>query len=95
MTTVLGPVVSQASDFWGRKWFLLILTLCGAVGCVVVSRASSMGMVIGGFCIVGTAFGAQPLLHAVASEVLPRRWRSWAQAAVSIGHRQNRNLESR
>ena len=35
-----------------------------------------------GFTIIGTAFGAQPLLHTVASEVLPRRLRAWAQACV-------------
>ncbi len=58
----------------------------GAVGGVVVARASSMGMAITGFTIIGTAFGAQPLLHTVASEVLPRRWRSWAQAAVMFAN---------
>jgi MFS family permease len=52
----------------------------------VVARASSMGMAIAGFTVIGTAFGAQPLLHTVASEVLPRRWRSLAQAAVMIAN---------
>ncbi|KAH6854698.1 major facilitator superfamily domain-containing protein [Chaetomium sp. MPI-CAGE-AT-0009] len=79
-TVVLGPIVSQAADYWGRKWFLVTLTLAGAVGSVVISRASSLNMVIAGFCLIGTAFGTQPLLHVVASEVLPRRWRGWAQA---------------
>jgi hypothetical protein len=45
-----------------------------------------MSMAIAGFTIIGIAFGAQPLLHTVASEVLPRRWRSWAQAAVMISN---------
>ncbi|KAK3298781.1 major facilitator superfamily domain-containing protein [Chaetomium fimeti] len=79
-TVVLGPIVSQAADYWGRKWFLVTLTFTGAVGSVVISRASSLNMAIAGFCLVGTAFGTQPLLHVVASEVLPRRWRGWAQA---------------
>lgn len=39
-------------------------------------------MVIAGCTLIGVAFGAQPLLHTVASEVLPRRWRAWAQAAI-------------
>ena len=82
LTAVLGPIVSQAADYWGRKWFLVILTLFGAVGGVVVARASSMTIVIVGFSIIGIAFGAQPLLHTVASEVLPRRWRPWGQASV-------------
>lgn len=58
----------------------MTLTLTGAVGSVVIARASSLNMAIAGFCLVGTAFGTQPLLHVVASEVLPRRWRGWAQA---------------
>lgn len=82
LTVVLGPIVSQASDYWGRKCFLVILTLFGTVGGVIVARASSMVMVIVGFTILGIAFGAQPLLHTVASEVLPRRWRAWAQAGI-------------
>ncbi|KAH6683933.1 major facilitator superfamily domain-containing protein [Halenospora varia] len=86
LTVVLGPIVSQAADYWGRKWFLVILSLFGAVGSVVVARASSMAMVIAGVTIIGLAFAAQPLLHTVASEVLPRRWRGWAQSAVMISN---------
>lgn len=74
--------MSQAADYWGRRWFLILLTLIGAAGSVTVARASSMDMAISGFCLIGTAFGVQPLLHAVISEVLPRRWRAHGQAAV-------------
>ncbi|RDW62491.1 MFS general substrate transporter-49 [Coleophoma crateriformis] len=81
-TVVLGPIVSQAADYWGRKWFLVVLSLFGSVGCVIIARATNMGMIIAGSCIIGIGFGAQPLLHTVASEVLPRRWRAWAQSAV-------------
>ncbi len=48
-----------------------------------------MQMAIVGFALGGVAFGPQPLLHAVASEVMPRKYRSFAQAAlnssISIG----------
>lgn len=40
-------------------------------------------MAIVGFALGGVAFGPQPLLHAVASEVMPRKYRSFAQAAVN------------
>jgi MFS family permease len=83
-TVVLGPVVSQAADYWGRKWFLVTLTFVGAVGSVLISRASSLNMAIAGFCLIGVAFGTQPLLHVVASEVLPRRWRGLAQACPIV-----------
>ncbi len=43
-----------------------------------------MGMYIAGFCVGGIGFGAQGLILAVISEVLPRKFRSWAQAAANI-----------
>ncbi|KAF7561126.1 hypothetical protein G7046_g3004 [Stylonectria norvegica] len=86
LTVVLGPIVSQAADYWGRKWFLVILTMCGAMGSIIVSRATSMNMAIGGFCVIGISFAVQPLLHTVTSEVLPRRWRAWGQAADMISN---------
>lgn len=81
LTVVLGPPVSQAADYWGRKWLLVVLTLFGAVGSIVVARAQTINTAIAGFCIIGVSYGAQPLLHTVTSEVLPRRWRAYGQAA--------------
>lgn len=45
-----------------------------------------MNMAIAGFTITGVAYGAQPLLHAVSSEVLPRRYRSYGQAADLVAN---------
>ena len=45
-----------------------------------------MEMAIAGFTITGLSYGAQPLLHAVSSEVLPRRYRSWGQAADLVSN---------
>ncbi|CZR66918.1 related to potential drug facilitator PEP5 [Phialocephala subalpina] len=84
LTVVLSPPVSQAADYWGRRWFLIILTACGAVGSVIVARADSMNMAIAGEVVAGLSYGAQPLLHAVASEVLPRRYRPFAQGADNL-----------
>ncbi|KAI6780835.1 siderophore iron transporter [Emericellopsis cladophorae] len=86
LTVVLGPPISQATDYWGRKWFLVVLTLAGGVGSVIVATATSMNMCIAGFCVIGIAFGAQPLLHAITSEVLPRRWRGHGQAANMVSN---------
>ena len=57
--------------------------LCGFVGSIVSARANSFGTVIAGYCITGICFGAQPLLHAVVSEVLPREKRPLAQGSVN------------
>lgn len=84
LTCVLGPPVSQAADYWGRKWFIVVLTLIGAIGCIIVSRTTTMDMAIAGEIIAGLAYGCQPLLYAVASEILPRQYRPVAQAGVNI-----------
>ncbi|KAK6404295.1 hypothetical protein LTR95_018877, partial [Oleoguttula sp. CCFEE 5521] len=84
LTVVLSPPVSQAADLWGRRWILVALTACGCIGAIIVSRANNVGQVIAGFTVGGICYGAQPLLHAVTSEVLPRKYRAWAQASVNV-----------
>ncbi|KAK3615959.1 hypothetical protein LTR56_026277 [Elasticomyces elasticus] len=53
----LGAPVSQAADFWGRKWFVVGFTGAGCVGCLIASRAQSFGVVIGGQSIGCLALG--------------------------------------
>jgi hypothetical protein len=43
-----------------------------------------MNMAIAGEVVSGFAFGVQPLLHAVMSEVVPRRWRPYGQAVSTV-----------
>lgn len=84
LTCVLGPPVAQAADYWGRKWFIVSLTTLGFVGCIIIARATSMNMAIGGQVVASFALGSQPLLYAVVSEILPRRWRPEAQAGLNV-----------
>ena len=84
-TAVLSPPISQIADLWGRRWALIIPTLSGIVGSIIIARADSMHMVLGGNALVAASMGAQPLLHAVASEVMTHRNRVAAQAAVNVG----------
>ena len=79
----LGPPVSQAADYWGRKWFVVVPTICGFVGSLIVARANTFGTLIGGQSIAALAAAAQPLLHAIASEITPRKYRPLAQASVN------------
>ncbi|KAK5056233.1 hypothetical protein LTR84_012786 [Exophiala bonariae] len=84
LAVVLSSPISQAADLWGRKWFLVGLTSLGGIGCVITSRANSMTMAIAGGVIAAASFGAQPLVIAIPSEVLPRRLRPVAQASSNI-----------
>jgi MFS family permease len=84
LTMALSPPVSEAADLWGRKWFLVVSTVFGFVGCVIVSRAQNMATIIAGFTVLAVAYAAQSLLLAVVSEVLPRKHRPIAQAVANI-----------
>lgn len=80
----LNPPISQAADFWGRKWLVVIPNAIAIPGCIIISRASNIGTAIAGFCIMGLAWGSQSLLISVASEILPRKYRGIGQASVNI-----------
>ncbi|KAK5047654.1 hypothetical protein LTR84_006319 [Exophiala bonariae] len=81
--TALGPCVCQGADLWGRKWLVVVLNCAGCVGTLVLSRSNTIGMAIGGQVISGFAHASQPVIHAVASEIIPRRHRPIAQAAIN------------
>ncbi|CZR37971.1 uncharacterized protein FPRO_06838 [Fusarium proliferatum ET1] len=84
LTALLGIPASQAADLWGRKRILILLTSCGCIGSLIIAKASSSGTVIAGFAISGISFGAQPLLHAISSEVIARKYRPWAQGSINV-----------
>ena len=83
MAACLGLPISQSADHWGRKWFVVILSGLSTVGCIVVATAESMAVAIAGQCIVGFSYAVQALEHSIASEILPRKYRPYAQASIS------------
>ncbi|KAH6685489.1 major facilitator superfamily domain-containing protein [Plectosphaerella plurivora] len=84
--TFTAAPIAQASDFWGRRLPILICTALCLIGSIVISRATSMTMAIAGALLVGVGSGSTSLLYAVASEILPRRYRPAAQAGVNIAN---------
>jgi len=76
--------LSKASDFWGRKWFLLIGNALGVVGFIIASRAHNIATSLAGFVIGSLALSLQPLCYTIPSEVLPRKYRGYGQAASNI-----------
>jgi MFS family permease len=79
-----GPPIAQATDYWGRKWLLVTPTALGFAGSMIIARASSWGMVLGGQVIAALAFAPSSLVYAVGSEILPRKWRPAAQGGLNI-----------
>ena len=83
-TVLLGPAASQCADFWGRKWPLVVSSYISVIGCIVFGRATSIGMAIAAQVVASAAYIYQSTLHAVVSEVLPRKYRPMAQMAVNL-----------
>ena len=79
---VLGPVCSRAADIYGRKWLVITGAAAGTIGAIIVSRATSVGMAIAGQSIAGTAQATNSLVHAIMAEIVPRKYRTYAQAGV-------------
>ncbi|CAD6587649.1 MAG: hypothetical protein CYPHOPRED_003982 [Cyphobasidiales sp. Tagirdzhanova-0007] len=83
VTAVLAPPIALMSDIHGRKWILIFGLGCGWIGCIVSATANSILIVIGGAVITGMGGAVQPLLGAIVSEIIPRRYRPLAQAATN------------
>lgn len=79
----LAPPVAQAADYWGRKPFLMVSVIPALIGSIILSRATSIGMAIAGNVLASVSTASQPLLFAIASEILPRRYRPAAQAGIN------------
>lgn len=82
---LLGPPISQAADLWGRKWFVVVALGAGVVGTIIVSRAQSIGVLLLGQAIAGYSQTNLGLFHAIISEILPRKYRAYAQGSILIG----------
>ncbi|GKZ22602.1 hypothetical protein AbraIFM66951_011485 [Aspergillus brasiliensis] len=80
----LMPPLSQIADYWGRRWVMLITSLGGIVGPLLVSRAQNVGTAIAGFCLLGVGISNQAQIYTIPSEVLHRKYRGWGQASANF-----------
>ncbi|KAF2008792.1 putative siderophore iron transporter [Aaosphaeria arxii CBS 175.79] len=81
----VGPILSSASDiFQARKHILLGGCAMGVIGCAIVPGSKDIYRVIAGQTIVGFGYATTPLLYAIPSEILPKKWRPIAQAIVNV-----------
>lgn len=78
-----GIPISQVADYWGRKWPLIITCSFALVGTIILSRAQTIGMALGGNFLAAIATIGQPLLNTISAEVLPRSLRAVAAAVIT------------
>ena len=82
---VLGPVISSASDaFQARKIILVGSCLVSFLGSAIAPGSGNIFRLIAAQTLIGVGFASVPLAYAVPSEILPRRWRPMAQAAMNV-----------
>ena len=84
MTLATILPVSQSSDYWGRKPFILTSNAFGFVGFLIVARSNNIATGLAGFVLGSDCFGCQALCYAIPSEVLNRKYRGFGQASVNI-----------
>ncbi|KAJ9091904.1 hypothetical protein QFC20_007513 [Naganishia adeliensis] len=65
-------------------YFVVGACLCGFVGGLVISRATSMNMAIAGAAVTGISYGAQPLAFAIPSAIMPRKYRVVANLGANV-----------
>ncbi|OAG44977.1 hypothetical protein AYO21_00939 [Fonsecaea monophora] len=81
---VVGPILSTASDaFQARKLLLVGTCAIAFIGACIAPGSENIYRLIGASILIGFGFAAVPLGYAVPAEILPRRWRPMAQAAMN------------
>ncbi|KAF5257234.1 hypothetical protein FOXYS1_12253 [Fusarium oxysporum] len=83
VTLVFMTPITQLADLWGRRLPLLLASSAACIGSIIVSRSTTMGMALAGNVIASCSFASAPLLFAVASEIVPRRYRPISQAGIN------------
>jgi MFS family permease len=82
----VGLPLSHVSDYWSRKWMIVVPSIIAIAGLVIISRAQDIATLVAGFCIAGLSFATQPLLYTVVSEALPRRLWAVAQSTMAVSY---------
>ncbi|KAB5511604.1 major facilitator superfamily domain-containing protein [Coniochaeta sp. 2T2.1] len=82
MQSALSPLIGRLSDTLGRKYVAAIPPLVAAMGAILSARATSMGMLIGGSVLWGVTLTTAPVLRAIATEIMPLKYRVYTNASA-------------
>lgn len=69
----------------GRRYFLIGGQLLGVISGIVSAKATSINMLIGGSVLFGFSSTAQLTFPYVIQELIPNKYRGWAQAGIIVG----------
>jgi MFS family permease len=76
---VLAPFVGRLSDIFGRRNFFLLGNMISLAGNALAAKSTSLGMVIAGTTLIGSAAAMHQIGFAEISEVVPRKRRPLTQ----------------
>lgn len=74
-TAVLCPSFGRLSDIYGRRNFLIVGNIIGAIGCVVAATAQQVRTLIIGSAFIGVGNAIQELALTCVAEMVPKRSR--------------------
>ncbi|KAK4936926.1 hypothetical protein LTR10_022304 [Elasticomyces elasticus] len=78
-------LVGRLGDIVGRRYFLIGGQIFGVVAGIVSAKASSINMLIGGSVLMGFSTTVQLTFPYVIQELIPNKYRGWAQAGMIVG----------
>ncbi|CAK7212639.1 hypothetical protein SBRCBS47491_001535 [Sporothrix bragantina] len=79
---VLLLIIGSLSDIMGRRWFIIVAQMFGLVGSVVCATAKNVNTLVAGTVLTAVAGAAQQLYPLLVQELVPNKYRVWAQAFI-------------
>lgn len=76
--------MSIISDVYGRRYLIIAVWVVYCVTSIISMTAHGMTQMIIGQTLAGIASGVSGLMFGVASEILPSRYRAYAQTVVNV-----------
>ncbi|KAL2833915.1 fungal trichothecene efflux pump [Aspergillus cavernicola] len=77
-------LAGRLSDIFGRRWFFITGLVIGLVGSIVRATVTTIGQLIAGETLIGTAAGFQCSFFWVVSEIVPMKRRFIANAGLFL-----------
>ncbi|KAF4447577.1 trichothecene efflux pump [Fusarium austroafricanum] len=75
---VISPTIGRLSDIFGRRNFLIIGNIIGAIGCAVAATAQKVNTVIGASAVIGMGSAMHQLAWSCLAELVPKKSRFFA-----------------
>ena len=75
-------LVGSISDVLGRRWFMIGGQILGFLGACVSATAADINTLIGASLFIGIGGATQVLYPLLVHEIVPNKYRGFAQAAI-------------